>query len=76
MLKTCILMQLRPIRNTLFFFFADSIPRGSKMEDTNSKIKAGRFYIKLIPGAKSKQLNHYVKPRILESLAKLSNILG
>ena len=39
-----------------------------KTEDINSKIKEGRIHLKLFQGAKSKQLNHYVKPTFDESM--------
>ena len=37
-----------------------------KMKDINSKIKGGRIYLKSFSGAKSKQLNHCVKPTLDE----------
>ena len=43
--------------------FVDNIPRGMEMKDINSK-RGGRIHLKSFPGAKSKQLNHYVKPTL------------
>ena len=36
------------------------------MKDINSKIKGGRIHLKSFLGAKSKQLNQYVKPTLDE----------
>ena len=46
--------------------FADSIPRKMKVKDIISKIKGGRIHLKLFPGAKTRQLIHYVKPTLDE----------
>ena len=51
--------------------FADSIPRGIKMENIDSKIKErgrGRgIHPKLFPSAKPKQLNHHIKLTLEEN---------
>ena len=42
--------------------FADSIPKGMRMKDLNSRVKGGKIHLKSFPGAKASQLNHYIKP--------------
>ena len=46
--------------------FADSIPKGMRMNDINSCIKGGKIHLKLLHGAKASQLNHYTKPTLEE----------
>ena len=46
--------------------FADSIPKGMRMKDINSRIKGGKTHLKSFPGAKASQLNHYIKPTLEE----------
>lgn len=48
------------------YLFAETIPREIKMKDINSKIKRGRIQPKQFLDAKSKVLNHYVKPTFHE----------
>ena len=45
---------------------ADSIPKGMRMKDLNSCIKAGKIHLTLFSGAKASQLNHYIKPTLEE----------
>ena len=44
--------------------FADSIPKGKRMKDLNSRVKGEKIHLKLFPGAKASQLNHYIKPTL------------
>ena len=37
-----------------------------KMKNINSRIKGGKIHLKLLPGAKDSQLNHYIKPTLEE----------
>ena len=46
--------------------FADSIPKGMRMKDLNSRVKGGKIHLKSFPGAKASQLNHYIKPTVEE----------
>ena len=46
--------------------FADSIPKGMRMKDLNSRVKGGKIHLKSFPGAKASQLNHYIKPTLEE----------
>ena len=46
--------------------FADSIPKGMRMKDLNSRIKVEKIHLKSFPGAKASQLNHYIKPTLEE----------
>ena len=46
--------------------FADSIPKGMRMEDLNSCVKGGKIHLKSSPGAKASQLKHYIKPTLEE----------
>ena len=45
---------------------ADSIPKGMTMKDLISRVKGGKIHLKLFPGAKASQLNHYSKPTLEE----------
>ena len=47
-------------------FYADSIQKGMRMNDINIRIKGGKIHLKLLPGAKASQLNHYIKPTLEE----------
>ena len=64
-IENCILMKLCSIKKDIVLF-VESIARGMKMENINFKIKGARIHLKPIPGAKSKQVNHYVKPTLDE----------
>ena len=44
--------------------FVDSIPKGMRMKDINSRIKGGKMHLKSFPDAKASQLNHYTKPTL------------
>ena len=46
--------------------FSDSIPRGMNIKEINRQIQGGRIHVKAFPGAKSRQLNHYVTPTLEE----------
>ena len=46
--------------------FADSIPKGIKMKDLNSRVKGGKIHLKWFPGANASQLNHHIKPTLEE----------
>ena len=46
--------------------FADSIPKGMRMKDLNSRVKGGKIHLKPFPGAKASQLNNYIKPTLEE----------
>ena len=46
--------------------FADSIPKGMRMKDLNSRVKGGKIHLKSFPDAKASQLNHYIKPTLEE----------
>ena len=46
--------------------FADSIPKGMRMKDLNSRVKGGKIHLKSFPGVKASQLNHYIKPALEE----------
>ena len=59
----------RVIHNTKrkdFALFANSIPKGMRMKDINSRNKVGKIHLKSFPGAKASQLNHYIKPTLEE----------
>ena len=45
-----------PRRNNIALF-ADSIPKGMKMKDLNSRVKGGKIHLKLFPGAKASPLH-------------------
>ena len=36
------------------------------MKDLNSRVKGGKIHLKLFPGAKASQLNHYIKSTLEE----------
>ena len=40
--------------------FADSIPKGMRMKDLNSRVKGGKTHLKSFLAAKASQLNHYI----------------
>ena len=46
--------------------FADSIPKGIRMKDLNSRVKGRKIHLKSFPGAKASQMNHCVKPTLEE----------
>ena len=37
-----------------------------RMKDINSRNKVGKIHLKLFPGVKASQLNHYIKPTLEE----------
>ena len=49
-----------------FVLFADIIPKGMRMKDLNSRVKGGKIHLKLFPGVKASQLNHYIKSTLEE----------
>ena len=46
--------------------FTDSIPKGTNMKIFNSSLRGSRAYLGTLLGAKSTQLNHYVRPTLLQ----------
>ena len=40
--------------------FADSIPKGMRMKDLNSRVKGGKIHLKSFLGGKTSQLNNYI----------------
>ena len=46
--------------------FSDNIVKGLKMKQFNLHIHGGKVYLKAFPGAKTDQLNHYIKPSLGE----------
>ena len=45
---------------------ADTIPKGMRLNDLNSRVKGGKIHLKSFPGAKVSQLNHNIKPTLKE----------
>ena len=45
-----------------------------RMKDLNSRVNGGKINLKLFPGAKASQLNHYIEPTLEEYKYDCANI--
>ena len=57
--------SVKPRRKDIALF-ADSIPKGMRIKDLYSRVKGRKIHLKMFPGAKASQLNHYIKPTLEE----------
>ena len=54
------------LKKAILHYIPDSIPRRLNIKEINKQIQGGRIHVKVFPGAKSTQLNHYVTPTLEE----------